>query len=182
MLTREHAIARLDDGRLVPDRLTLGGHPHYLRLAERMIDVYRAGSGRTRQELHREIESLFRDEPDCPPRRIAAFCKLLDDSSQFATDRERRAAALRRKVFRMAAAHHPLVSVPDRLFEHAEKDVKQRIAEELGRSWDEIEVSLFAVSSSITVSPASTGSPVPASFSRATTWNRCRPRSTARAR
>ncbi|MBN2024443.1 MAG: DUF790 family protein [Pirellulales bacterium] len=144
MLTREMAIAEFDRERIVPDRLTRKTHGRYLGYAERMLRVYRRGVGLTRQALHRAVWNVFADEEDCPARRIEAFCKLLDDAAAFHRDRRGKAAALRREVFRMAAASHPLVRSPDRLFDHAETDVKAEIAQRLGRSWTDIDAELFA--------------------------------------
>lgn len=146
MLTREHAIIQFDfdRGQVVPDRLVRRGHGQYLDYAERMLQLYRMGVGRTRRELHRAVWSILADEPDCPPRRIEAFCKLLDDASTYRRDRHGRAAALRRTVFRMAAAKHPLVRNADRLFGHEELRVKTEIAAALERPWDQIEQDLFA--------------------------------------
>jgi predicted nuclease of restriction endonuclease-like RecB superfamily len=87
---------------------------------------------------------LFTDEPDCPVRRIQAFCKLLDDRSIFQADLPGKAAKLRLDVFFRAARLHPLVEQPDRLFEHSETKVKAQLADELGLSWSEIESSLYA--------------------------------------
>ena len=53
-------------------------------------------------------------------------------------------AELRKRVFRMAAAKHPLVTLPDPLFESGKQVVKQQIANELGMSWGQIERALFA--------------------------------------
>jgi uncharacterized protein len=144
MLTRELAIAAYDRGRVVPDRLTRGSHAQYVTLAERMLQVYRTGIGRTRADLHRDIHYLFAHEPECPIRRIDAFCKLLDDVSVFDRDASGQAAELRRQVFHAAAPFHPLVSQTDRLFETTELDAKTRIAEQLGRPWAQIEAELFA--------------------------------------
>jgi len=144
MLTRELAIAEYADGRIVPDRLNRKTHGQYVDYAERMLRVYREGSGKTRQELHREVWSVFAEEADCPRRRIGAFCKLLDDASTYHHDSRRKAAALRREVFRRAAARHPLVRSVDRLFDHQEMDVKREIAEQLGRPWEEIDEELFS--------------------------------------
>jgi uncharacterized protein len=146
MLTRELAIADYDfrASRVLPDRLTRKSHSQYLRHAEEMLRVYRLGVGRTRRELHRAIGNLFAAEDDCPARRIDAFCKLLDDASEYERDRKGRAAALRREVFRMAAARHPLVRKADRLFECEEARVKAEIASRLGRPWGEIDRDLFA--------------------------------------
>src|SRR3989442_12872938 len=144
MLTRELAIARFQNGRIILDRLTRGQHSHYVRYAQQMLLVYRQGTGRTRQELHRSVRNLFANELDCPTRRIDAFCKLLDDASTFEQDRRGQAAALRRTVFRAAATMHPLVRSADRLFEHEEAGAKARIATQVGRSWEEIDRELFA--------------------------------------
>ena len=146
MLTRELAIAEYDyeRRRVLPDRLTRNLHQQYLAYAERMLRVYRAGIGRTRRELHQAVWGIFAREPDCPPRRIEAFAKLLDDAGAYEHDRKGRAAALRREVFRLAAPQHPLVRRSDRLFGHAEAEVKATIAARLGRTWDQIDRELFA--------------------------------------
>jgi len=109
-----------------------------------MLAIYSDGKGRQRRQLHRDIESLFADEPDCPVRRIQAFCKLLDDRSIFWTDPDGRAAKLRLDVFSKVARFHPLVEEPDRLFENEETKIKAQIADELGLTWSEIEKGLYA--------------------------------------
>jgi len=147
MLTKELAIFELDHDRLVPERLTRRRHRHYLSYAREMLSIYEKGLGCTRQELHARVKRLFRGEPDCPPQRIEAFCKLLDENpvAQYETDRSGRAAALRLKVFTLAGPMHPLVEVRDRLFEHAEREAKESIARQLGRSlWAQVEPELFA--------------------------------------
>ena len=144
MLTSEQSIVEYRDGRAVPDRLTQRTHRHYRDYAERMLAVYRDGAGRQRRTLHREIEAIFADEPDCPVRRIQAFCKLLDDASVYRTDTAGSAAKLRLEVFARAARFHPLVQEPDRLFEHQEAQAKAELARELGVPWDEIERTLYA--------------------------------------
>ncbi len=144
MLTSELSIVEYKDGRAIPDRLTQNTHRHYLEYAERMLAVYRDGAGRQRRELHRQVEAIFADEPDCPVRRIQAFCKLLDDGSAFKADTAGTAAKLRLDVFSRATGCHPLVQTPDRLFEQQEHAVKSRLATELGRPWDEIEQALYA--------------------------------------
>ena len=144
MLTRELAIADFDRGRILPDRLTRQAHRQYLDYAERMLRVYRTGTGRTRRELHRAVWQILAEEEDCPTRRIGAFCKLLDDASSYQRDTKGRAADLRRKVFHLAAERHPLVRSPDRLFDHPEAEVKGQIASRLGRTWAEIDQDLFA--------------------------------------
>ena len=144
MLTSEQSIVEYRDGRAVPDRLTQGTHRHYREYAERMLAVYRSGAGRQRRSLHKEIEAVFADEPDCPVRRIQSFCKLLDDASVYKADSAGNASKLRLEVFSRAARFHPLVQEPDRLFEHQESQAKAQLAEELAAPWDEIERALYA--------------------------------------
>lgn len=144
MLTRELALASYENGRLLPDRLTSQAHAGYVGHAERMLEIYRAGVGRTRRELHAAVRDVFADEPDCPPRRIDAFAKLLDDVSEFDRDAQGEAAVLRREVFRRAAPDHPLVTTKTGLLDRAEAETKRRIAAELGRPWTGIEGALFA--------------------------------------
>jgi len=144
MLRSEYAIVDYRSGRAIPDRLTQSLHQHYIEYAEKMLSTYRNGLGRPRRKLHREVESLFADEPDCSTRRIQAFCKLLDDKSVYQADRVGKAAKLRLKVFSKAARFHPLVEKTDRLFEHDEKMIKTQFADELGLPWSEIEQGLYA--------------------------------------
>ena len=109
-----------------------------------MCDTYARSLGLTRREIHRAIHAVFALEPECPPRRIDAFCKLLDEASVYSTDEGGLAAKLRQRVFRAAAPLHPLVTTADPWFEHNEQAPKQQIATELGMSWDEIDARLFA--------------------------------------
>jgi predicted nuclease of restriction endonuclease-like RecB superfamily len=144
MLTREHGIVVYERGKALPDRIGGADLIRYGDHAQTMLNVYRLGLGQTRQELHRSIHNLLSQEPDCPTRRLDAFCKLLDDAGAYDTDRARQAADLRRKVFRLAALRHPLVRSADRLFENEEAPVKAGIAAELGVPWEEIDRRLFA--------------------------------------
>jgi uncharacterized protein len=144
MLTREHAIAEFKGGRVVPDRLQRRHHARYADYAERMLAIYRGGIGQTRRALHTAIRTVFAAEPDCPARRIDAFCKLLDDASIYSRDRRGEAAELRRQVFRLAATRHPLVTSVDQLFEHSEVETKAHIAAELCMPWEEIDARLFS--------------------------------------
>jgi predicted nuclease of restriction endonuclease-like RecB superfamily len=144
MLTSEQSIVEYKAGRAVPDRLTQKTHRHYRAYAERMLRVYRDGAGQQRRALHRQVEAILADEPDCPVRRIQAFCKLLDDASVFEDDPGGGAARLRLDVFSRAAALHPLVRDPDRLFEHEEQKAKARLADELGTPWEQIDQALYA--------------------------------------
>ncbi|HWE95271.1 MAG TPA: DUF790 family protein [Tepidisphaeraceae bacterium] len=144
MLRGEHAIITFDGGRAFPDRLTRGKHAHYLTYAKQMQALYRGGAGTKRQELHKSVANILSHEPDCDPRRVSSFCKLLDDASEFAADPRGAAAALRLRVFSFAAKYHPLVTEPDKIFERSEHEVKGLVSVEIGRPWQEIESALYA--------------------------------------
>ena len=144
MLRREHGIAEYRGGRIFPDRLSQAQHGHYLDYAGRMLAIYESGTGQVRRDLHRAVGAVFANEPDCPARRVEAFCKLLDDRSEYEGHRGGKAAELRRTVFRMAAGRHPLLRREDRLFGADEQEVKTEIAGKLGRPWEEIERDLFS--------------------------------------
>ncbi len=75
---------------------------------------------------------------------MQAFCKLLDDAAVFAGDAGGEAARLRVEVFCRAAAMHPLVEQPDRLFENDPARVKALIAAEHGADWNDIDRRLYA--------------------------------------
>src|SRR5438270_7860005 len=109
MLTSDQSIVSYAHGVAKPDRLTRRTHAHYLAYAERMLAAYRTSVGRGRRELHRAVAAILAGEPDCNARRVAAFCKLLDDAADFEQDRRGAAAKLRLKVFTLAAQYHPLV-------------------------------------------------------------------------
>lgn len=144
MLSREQALSEIRDGRVFPDKLTRSAHGHYLSLAEEMIELYRTGKGRTREELHAGVGQLFWREEKCPPTRIKAFCKLLDSEGAYEGRTGNAASKLRRRVFRLAASKYPLVQQPAALFEHHADSVKEAIALEIGSSWNDIETELFS--------------------------------------
>lgn len=145
MLSREQTIVEYDfqRRRIIPDRLTRQAHAPYIDHARRMIDLYQQGAGEARRDLHRQVERVLAEQPDCPSRRIAAFCKLLDSESRYGQGGVD-AARLRRTVFRAAAKLHPLQSAPNGLFGTAREEACASIANELGRPWEEIEQELFA--------------------------------------
>ena len=125
MLTREESIVLYDDvsGCAVPDRLSRKTHAHYLKYAQRLLGIYQQGVGLTRRELHRAVENTLARLDDCPQRRVAAFQKLLDDVSEYHTDRGKSAARLRQKVFTAAAKYHPLVSRMEGIFCNLEETI-----------------------------------------------------------
>lgn len=144
MLTRELAIATFDGQTIVPDRLTQKSHADYLAYAARMLDIYRNGVGQTRRVLHRNVHDVFTHRIDCPARRISAFCKLLDEVSEYTHAEKRKIVQLRQSAFRSAAKKHPLVTQCDSLFENQESEVKRFIAFEHGMSWPELSDKLFS--------------------------------------
>ncbi len=144
MLTKELAIARYVDGQILPDRLSRTKHAKYLELAEQMCQVYRAGVGSMRKSLHHEIQKILEVDPECPTRRVGAFCKLLDDWSEFDAGKPKKTAQLRQRVFRQAANLHPLVANVESILDRSEIQAKQQIAQSENMTWHELERQLFS--------------------------------------
>jgi predicted nuclease of restriction endonuclease-like RecB superfamily len=144
MITSDQSIISFHRGVASPDKLTRRTHAHYVPYAERMLAAYRAGVGRTRRDLHRAIESILADEPDCDRRRVGVFCKLLDDAGEFDKDARGEASKLRVKVFTLAAGYHPLVTAVDQMFDRTEAEVKNLIASKLQMDWPAIDAALYA--------------------------------------
>ena len=144
MLTRELAIAKFENGELVPDRLSRKSDAAYIGYADSMLAIYRNGVGLSRRSLHQAVHRIFNEQVDCLGRRIQVFCKLLDEASEFSKGDRRKIVQLRQSVFRAAAKYHPLVVDRDTLFESQESEVKRRIAEELGLDWPELSSKLFS--------------------------------------
>lgn len=145
MIRGEHSIVEYDFRRLmvVPDRLRRAADADYVSAAKQMLIIYRAGVGDKRQVLHSRVESCLSQIGGCPPRRIAAFCKLLDDRSQYESQRKQ-AADLRRRVFDLAAGRHPIVETREGIFEFELHQVRSEIAAAIGQPWPEIEANLFS--------------------------------------
>ncbi len=146
MLTKEQALLEFDFQRqtVTPDRLHRKTHDHYLPLAEALLQIYRDHVGADRKSVHEQVRRKLQSVADCPTRRISAFCKLLDDASEYHRDQAGNAAKLRQRVFAMAATKHPLVQRGEALFDQDEVTVKAEIATQLGRDWTDIETQLFA--------------------------------------
>jgi len=145
MLRSEHSIVTYDFAAMTvrPDRLLRGRDNEYLSAVGDAIAIYRGGTGCPRGDLHRAVADRIGQIPGCPPRRIASFCKLLDDASSFASD-SAEAVALRRRVFESGAAMHPIVEVREGIFEYDLAAARERVGREIGLTWPEIEARLFA--------------------------------------
>jgi predicted nuclease of restriction endonuclease-like RecB superfamily len=119
MIRSEHSIVSYDfiNRQVTPDRLLRGRDAIYLQAAEQCLAIYRQGAGRIRQELHSDVEDCLGAIAGCPPRRIAGFCKLLDDAGDYAVSTGK-AASLRKRLFSLAATLHPIVENREGIFEN----------------------------------------------------------------
>ncbi|MEM6363531.1 MAG: DUF790 family protein [Planctomycetota bacterium] len=145
MIRSEHAIVEFDFDRqtIKPDRLLRGRDAIYLDAAAECLAIYADGVGQTRQMLHRDVDQRMSAIPGCSPRRAAAFCKLLDDASQY-TGAGRTALELRRKVFAFGASRHPILQRREGIFESDLQTARCELESQLQRSWSEIEANLFS--------------------------------------
>ncbi|KLU05314.1 hypothetical protein RISK_002677 [Rhodopirellula islandica] len=145
MLRGEHSIVQLnfDNRTLKPDRLQRVRDAAYSEGIATCLQIYRAGIGEIRQDLHRGVAEVLANIPGCPPKRMAAFCKLLDDFGQYERGGPS-ASRLRQRVFEEAAPLHPIVTAREGIFEHDLSTARQKVCESLGMSWAEIESNMFS--------------------------------------
>jgi predicted nuclease of restriction endonuclease-like RecB superfamily len=108
-----------------------------------MVEAYRGGIGRTRRELHRVVDGILFADLHCPPERVVAFCRLLDENARFNAPGRGEASRLRMRVFKLAAERHPLVATAGRRIGTGENLTKSWIARRLGTPWPEIDTALF---------------------------------------
>ncbi|TWT93131.1 DUF790 family protein [Neorhodopirellula pilleata] len=145
MLRSEHSLAEIDFRRrtIQPDRLMRERDSAYIDAVDACLNLYRNSIGEARQEIHRGVADVLSSVPGCPPKRIAAFCKLFDDSARYEAN-GRAASALRCRVFEAASPLHPIVSQREGIFEHDLASARQIVCEAVGLSWPEIESRMFA--------------------------------------
>ena len=145
MLRSEHSILHFDFVTMTvhPDRLLRQRDMSYVAALQDCITGYENGSGRERQDLHCEVRTRLEQIVGCPPRRIASFCKLLDEHAIFRSD-PKAAVALRQRLFKAAASLHPIVINAEGVFDHDLLSSRRQICEELHTTWDQIEKNLFA--------------------------------------
>jgi predicted nuclease of restriction endonuclease-like RecB superfamily len=145
MLTKQQAAFEVDDnGRVIADRIWQKQHPAYPQYGEELLALFKNGIGKTRQELELEAERILDQDQDCPLRRAKAFFKLLEDVSDFDTDKGHKAWKLRKQVMELSAQHHPLKRLSGGIWGKDEVEVKEQIAQQLGKPWNEIEAGLFS--------------------------------------
>lgn len=145
MLRSEHSLVQLNfDNRTVkPDRLQRVRDAVYKEAIATCLQLYQVGVGEIRQDLHRGVADVLSNIPGCPPKRVAAFCKLLDDFGQYEHGGPS-ASRLRQKIFEQAAPLHPIVAVREGIFEHDLLTARRKVCESLGMSWPEIESKMFS--------------------------------------
>lgn len=145
MIRSEHSIVEYDFGAktVTPDRLTRQRDHAYIAAIDACLNEYRSGIGRTRQSLHRRVDKHLSATPGCPPRRISAFCKLLDDQSDFTVDAGS-IVSMRKKIVQFGASRHPLVWTREGIFEHDLETARREFAESIGKTWEQIESMMFA--------------------------------------
>ncbi len=144
MLTKEHSVVNYKGKTIIPDKLNSKDHHHYIEFAKKILGIYKTNIGQTRTNIHYKVSQVFKDEPDCPSKRIKSFCKLLDDVSQYDRDKGGNAEKLRKKVFLLATEYHPIVKTTESLFDNQENEVKKLIAKKLKITWKDIENNLFS--------------------------------------
>ncbi len=145
MLNKDHVLIDIDykTGRVTPDRIRQKTHSGYVELSDQLLTLFKNGIGRTRRDLERDVEQILDRDSSCPLRRQQAFFKLLEEVSEWDTDKGHQAWKLRKTVAELAAPSHPLKRLSDGIWGHDEEKVKADISQKLRRPWLDIEASLF---------------------------------------
>lgn len=141
MLTGKMVRVRFGKNQIRPHYLDLSD-PIWVETAERLLLLYRSGTGRTRCELEEELREALGDEMSLVHQGLA---KLIEDRCTFEVDSGQPPEELRSAVFRAAAiarkslpADVPIVVGFDR------EAVLRQVGEEFELSPDQVERGLFA--------------------------------------
>src|SRR5919108_4063404 len=139
MLPTELLIQRYHGEEIVPRRLALS--PANLALATELIDIFRAVQGKTRAELHTELQVLEGDHTDYRVKRGLASL-LSSDYSTFEIMSPLDPVLLRQRVFALSAR-----SVPSPQASHATLTaLADALGQEMGRitTLEQLRVGLYA--------------------------------------
>lgn len=119
------------------------GSAQWQEAAQELIEIFEAHVGHTQGELDESLKDFEGATPRW--RTMRGLAKLLHDRTQVVTDSPIEPVELRRRVFELAAQHHPVVrraseDAPDA----PRRAVFAALAEELGTSPEAIERGLYA--------------------------------------
>jgi predicted nuclease of restriction endonuclease-like RecB superfamily len=136
MLTGKMVRVRYARERIVPCYID-AADPGWLEVAGRLLELFRAQTGRTRGELEQEVEEAFGDDGAQVVHQ--GLAKLLEDRCEFEVVSGHPPEQLREAVFRAAAEQRqPALQPFDR------SAVLDRVAAELGTTSEAVEHGLFA--------------------------------------
>jgi predicted nuclease of restriction endonuclease-like RecB superfamily len=115
--------------------------PEWLHVAEQLLQVFRAGQGRSRGAIDAEIDELFGDLPQ--PLIHNGLAKLLEDRCEFEVEAPLPPDEVRDAVF-VAAAKKRQATLEEIGQTFSRDDVVKSIAAELKTEVAQVEASLFA--------------------------------------
>lgn len=144
MLTGKMVRVRYARDRIVPHYLDTASET-WREVAERLLELFRGQTGRTRGELEQEMTEAFGDDPGQLVHQ--GLAKLLEDRCEFEVVSGHPPEKLRAAVFRAAAARRLADPGPDTAAVLAPVDrsaVVNQVAEELGLVPEVVEGGLFA--------------------------------------
>ena len=115
----------------------------FIDLAQSLIDIYRRHEGKSRGELQRELDLHEGDRTDYRIQR--GLAKLLyDDCCEFHVDSPLPPEELRREIFTMARAHHPVVRETSLIYPVKREDIIEQIALKYQIASQEVIAGLYA--------------------------------------
>ncbi|MBI5515674.1 MAG: DUF790 family protein [Deltaproteobacteria bacterium] len=127
MLTADLVVARVSRGELRP-RYVDPTDPGRLQLAADLVGIFQAQVGGSREALDGALAARLGDGTDFLLHR--GLAKLLRDRSEFEVRAPCEPEALRRRLFEVAAEHHPAVPVADAVHTVTHAMVLERVARE----------------------------------------------------
>lgn len=117
--------------------------PHYLGLAQDLIDLFAQHQGRPRKELQTALDLYAGDRTDYRVQRGLARL-LTDERCQFHIASAIPPEELRQEVFRLSRENHPLVSEPNLIYPTTRDHILEQVALQRAIPVEQIETSLYS--------------------------------------
>jgi len=131
----------IDDNHIYPLFISRRGSSRYLRICEKLINLFAGHMGRTYGELDCALEQFESTSVDFKIYR--GLAKLLLDQCIFASSWEGDHEILRHRIFEKAQASYPIVMQPDLLHQCTKTDVLSEVAVELGERTERLDEILY---------------------------------------
>ncbi len=142
MLTSDLLLTRTEGPYLYP-RYVRTDAPRFTRMAEELIAIYAAHTGKPRRELTTALNQYAEDRTDFRIQR--GLAKLLrDDRCEFEEQTIAPPLEIRRRLFALARENHPVVLQPDFIHPVTKDELLAEVAREYKAEPEQIAWALYA--------------------------------------